>query len=359
MLSATLAVAIFLSAAATFAGQWTEVPGGAPNFSTLHGVAVISSNDAWAVGGLGNNGSHTLIEHWDGTSWSVAAVPQLGGNLLGVAARTSDDVLAVGQSEAAGQVHSLIVRWNGNRWIVLPSPNVGTYDVLYGVYIVTRNDAWAVGYSLLPDYVYTLMHWDGTSWSLVNGPPANSSALLSVKAFRRHDKTDEVWAVGYKDFNGSTASTFTLHYDGTTWSEVPSPNVDDQNYLASVDGANPSDMWAVGDSGEGVSVSHYLALHWDGAVWSVVPTPMDNGNSQFYGLTVLSSANIIAVGESDGVPSSAHWDGTQWRVVPTPPVTNNSGFLWAISSHDQSVWAVGQQGFGVGEPDDLLLTWIR
>ena len=62
---------------------------------------------------------------------------------------------------------------------------------------------------------------------------------------------------------------------------MPSPNVDDQNYLASVDGANPSDMWAVGDSGEGVSVSHYLALHWDGAVWSVVPTPMDNGNSQF------------------------------------------------------------------------------
>jgi hypothetical protein len=108
----------------------------------------------------------------------------------------------------------LIVRWDGKHWIVLPSPNVGTYDILLGVDIVTRNDAWAIGYSLLPNFVYILMHWDGTGWSLVNGPTANGSVLNSLKGFKRRDDTDEAWAVGYKDF-GLTSSSFTLHFDGT------------------------------------------------------------------------------------------------------------------------------------------------
>src|SRR5439155_15535056 len=165
---------------------------------------------------------------------------------------------------------------------------------------ISHNDAWAVGYSLSLDIgdVYILMHWDGTSWSLVNGPPANSSVLLSVKAFA----TDDVWAVGYKDFdiNQNTSSTFTLHWDGTAWSEVPSPNVGDGNYLHGVDGATPNDVWAVGSSNLGA-----LAMHWDGAVWTVVPTPV----AQFSALTVLSSANIIAVGANGATPSSARWDG--------------------------------------------------
>ena len=111
------------------------------------------------------------------------------GTLLnGVAALSSTDVWAVGQNG----VHSLVEHWNGQRWVVVPSPIVGTYDVLTAVSAISHNDAWAVGYSISPNNVYILMHWDGTIWSVVNGPPANSSALRSVKAFA----TDDVWAVG-------------------------------------------------------------------------------------------------------------------------------------------------------------------
>jgi hypothetical protein len=197
ILSATFSCAIFLKAAATFAGQWTEVPGGAsPHPSALFGIAAVSANDIWAVGSWGQNGGRALIEHWDGTNWSVAAVQPPGTQLLGVAARSPSDVWAVGSITVLGQIQTLVEHWNGQRWVVVPSPKVGTYDWLYAVCIISRNDAWAVGYSLslgIGD-VYILMHWDGTSWSLVNGPPANSSVLLSVKAFA----TDDVWAVGYK-----------------------------------------------------------------------------------------------------------------------------------------------------------------
>ena len=45
---------------------------------------------------------------------------------------------------------------------------------------------------------------------------------------------------------GNTPTTLTLHWDGTAWSRIPSPNVEMQNYLSGVDGMVPDDVWAVG-----------------------------------------------------------------------------------------------------------------
>ena len=138
----TFSFAIFLNATATFAGQWTEVPGGAaPHPSALNGIAAVSANDIWAVGSWGQNGGQGLIEHWDGTNWSVAALLPQGTLLLGVAAQSSRDVWAVGQNVA----QTLVEHWNGRRWVAVPSPSVGTHDTLYAVCVISRNDAWAVG----------------------------------------------------------------------------------------------------------------------------------------------------------------------------------------------------------------------
>ena len=185
----------------------------------------------------------------------------------------------------------------------------------------------------------------------MNGPPANGSALFSLKAFA----TNDVWAVGYKDYdyNQNTSSTFTLHWDGTAWSEIPSPNVIDTGSLRGVDGAAPNDVWAVGGTNLGG-----LAMHWDGTVWTVVPMP----TAGFFAVTVLSSNNAIAVGGGlDGAPASARWDGTQWSVVPTPPVFENAGSLWGVSSRDGSTWAVGFQGFFSHRTSgyDLIFNWTR
>jgi hypothetical protein len=342
LLSATFSCAIFLKAAAIFAGQWTEVPGAGLNNSGLSGVAVVSDNDVWAVGHLR---PRALIEHWDGTNWSVAAVRAPGTLLNGVAALSSSDVWAVGQNG----VHSLVEHWNGQRWVMVPSPSIGTYDVLTAVCAISRNDAWAVGFSI--PFVYILMHWDGTIWSVVNGPPANSSGLSSVKAFA----TDDVWAVGWKDYDGNhfTSSTFTVHWDGTTWSEIPSPNVGmGFKSLGGVDGVAPNDVWAVGSSG--LSSVGALTMHWDGTAWTVVPTLTDGW---FSAVKAFSATDVFAVGTSGNKPLSARWDGTLWRVIPTPPV-NIPGWLSEISGLDGSIWAVGVQG-----PDrkatDLIFNWTQ
>ena len=337
--SATLSFTIFLDASAIFAGQWTEVPGAGLNNGGLSGVVVVSANDVWAVGTLP---TRAVIEHWDGTNWSVAAVGTPPSLLYAVAALSSSDVWAVGQNG----VQTLVEHWNGQRWVMVPSPSISTYDVLTAVCAISHNDAWAVGFSI-PDR-YILMHWDGTTWSVLNGPPANSSALLSVKAFA----TDDVWAVGYKDYDNThgTSSTFTLHWDGKTWSEIPSPNVATgfQN-LIGVDGAAPNDVWAVGSSSLGA-----LAMHWNGTAWTVAPTTMENG--WFDAVKAFSATNVFAVGTIGNQPLSARWDGTLWRVIPTPPV-NNSGFLSAISGRGGSIWAVGEQGFS--DQTDLIFSWTQ
>ena len=61
--------------------QWSVVP--SPNGSStsnLSAVAAVSANDIWAVGSSGNqmSGAQTLIEHWNGLSWSVVTSPNPG-----------------------------------------------------------------------------------------------------------------------------------------------------------------------------------------------------------------------------------------------------------------------------------------
>src|SRR5438477_12998191 len=76
----------------TSCGKWSVVP--SPNSNVvpngLSAVATVSANDVWAVGSSGSqmSGGQTLIEHWNGTSWSVVKSPSPGtdyNTLTGVA----------------------------------------------------------------------------------------------------------------------------------------------------------------------------------------------------------------------------------------------------------------------------------
>ena len=73
-------------------------------------------------------------------------------------------------------VQTLVEHWNGSAWSVVPSPNApGTRsNSLVSVSAVAANDVWAVGYSLIGFTHQTLIeHWDGSSWTWcrVRTPP--------------------------------------------------------------------------------------------------------------------------------------------------------------------------------------------
>lgn len=108
---------------------WSVVPMAQPGTNTpsIHAVTAISPTDAWAVGeDIGATsavGGSTLIEHWNGSKWSIVPSPTPGADpfLTGVAARGPSDVYAVGSnlpSINGGADEGMILRWNGSAWSV-------------------------------------------------------------------------------------------------------------------------------------------------------------------------------------------------------------------------------------------------
>jgi hypothetical protein len=136
---------------------WSVVPMQQPgtNTPTIGAVTAISATDAWAVGedtgATSAVGGSTLIEQWNGTSWSIVPSPTPGADpgLIGVAARGSSDVYAVGSnlpSINGGAVQGLILRWNGSTWSQDTDPTDGTYSPLFAAATVPgAANEWAVG----------------------------------------------------------------------------------------------------------------------------------------------------------------------------------------------------------------------
>jgi hypothetical protein len=85
------------------------------------------------------------------------------------------------------------------------------------------------------------------------------------------DSATDAWAVGYYIVNPTTevAETLALHWNGTKWSKVASPNPGNGNGLSSVSADSATDAWAVGYYANPTTGSQEtLALHWNGTSWS-------------------------------------------------------------------------------------------
>src|SRR5207253_5161606 len=117
------------------------------------------------------------------------------------------------------------------------------------------------------------------------------------------------------------------------------------NVLKSLSAAAPNDIWAVGSA-----ASDSLAMHWDGTLWTIVPTPDLPLNAPLEGVTAIASNDVWAVGfQSDpGSLNSSnvilHWNGSAFSVVPSPNPGGNSvdnlHDVAAAAAND--VWAVGE-----------------
>jgi hypothetical protein len=124
-------------------------PNGAGVQAGLLSVAALSSTDVW-VGG--NSGPATLIEHWNGTHWTVVPSPTPPGTLFnpvsGLAPVSTSNVWAVGQTQngTSGSPSTLIEHWNGTSWSLVASPSPGSQAVLTGAAADrSSGQAWAVG----------------------------------------------------------------------------------------------------------------------------------------------------------------------------------------------------------------------
>jgi hypothetical protein len=315
------------------------------NDNKLLGVAALSASEAWSVGyyqaGTCLCSHRTLAEHWNGTAWSIVPTPNAAtgsgdyDSLQGTAALSPTDVWAAGYSGNASQDadRSLIERWQGTTWSIARSPNPYTSQDLYGIAAVSSDDVWAVGgfFNASPyGYGALIEHWNGTRWSVVPNPA--TTALYGVTALTDND----VWAVG-----GSQV----LHWNGTAWSLVSSPPGD--YYLRSATGVSAADVWAVGyqliPSGEGYYYAD-LVEHWDGQSWSVVrdASPYPAYSNYLNGVAALSATSVWAVGTANGLSFAETWNGTRWTKVTSANVGTSNNTFEAAAANAGSVWAVGE-----------------
>lgn len=328
-------------------------------------IAAVTDTDVWSVGfGLQNGTNMVLTQHWDGIAWNTvpAELPTDPFSFFqGVTALSSRNVWAVGYSldQDGVSFSNLIEHWDGTSWQIVPSPNVDLRsNSLVAIAAVSSNDIWAAGYtntiSGAPQLLPLALHWDGTAWAIVPTPRTSGGALLALKAFSSND----VWAVG-EDLASSghtvTSTTYILHWDGTLWTVVPSPNNPVAvNVLLSVSGVASNDLWAVGFAGASFVDNGALALHWDGSTWTIVPTAPTSGADPLSAVVAVKPGNVWAVGTVDGMPLTERWNGSAWSVFPTPPVEPGAGLVAISRSRSGSLWASGYQG-----SDELFLKLAR
>ena len=128
---------------------WSIVPSvtePAPSGGYLSGLGCVSASDCWASGAT-TNGSGTasgmLMEHWDGSTWTDASASVPGstspGILAGISCLSSTQCWAAGSTGSfnnggpGAQLQSVVEYWNGSSWSVQPSPQVTALSFLNSV----------------------------------------------------------------------------------------------------------------------------------------------------------------------------------------------------------------------------------
>ena len=194
------------------------------------------------------------------------------------------------------------------------------------------------------------LHWDGTTWSVVSSPAIQDQYLefYGVSVLGPND----VWAVGYHKNYSVDITTLIAHWDGTAWTIVPSPNAATYNVLWGVAALDLSNVWAVGEQEEGNQV---LIEHWDGTSWTIVSSAQTGG---LYDIAARNANDIWAVGKADHAGHASltmHWDGTTWSAVPGPGEGSNFTKLHGvIVTGTDSAWAAGTIA-GTGAPYHSLI----
>ncbi|GDY33627.1 alkaline phosphatase family protein [Gandjariella thermophila] len=356
--SAQSQIAKGTSASLTCNGAWNQVP--SPNSGNLDndlaGVSAASTTDAWAVGTYYPSNSpnvlSTMAEHWDGRSWTEFQLPNVGLNensLLGVSELPTGKAWAVGYYINANWVQqALVEHYDGTKWSVVSNPNPGAGgDIFYGVTAIADNDVWAVGTQKDANGTFHPLteHWDGSTWSVVSpvDPNGGGNTLYAVKAVA----SNSVYAVGQTG-TSFPSKALVEHWDGTKWSQLPSPaDTTDSLTTLGVTGSDTA-LTLVGDREN--STTPYTTEVAAGAPSSLALVNSPNngtGENDLFGTTTAADGSTYAAGWYIN-PSGTHQTlilhnvNGKWTIDNSPNVnTGDNGFASVAQVPGGGQWAVG------------------
>jgi hypothetical protein len=306
--------------------------------------------------------------------WAVVASPnssftRTSNYLTATTCATPADCWAVGYyNGTVATLQTLIERWDGTRWATVPSPNTGVTqgNVLRAVTCVSASDCWAVGsWSEPASPSRTLaLHWDGTAWSIVPTPNTGDGDYNYLAGVACAGPA-ACSAVGYRS-TPQGFQTLALRWDGTAWSIVASPNGSgaQQSFLDAVTCGAAGDCWAVGWYVQGTTgFNQTLVLRWNGTAWAAVGSPnaLLSTHNDLHGVACAAANDCWAVGAAYNGRAqqtlALRWNGTAWSVVTSPSsAATADNTLRAVSCSSASdCWAVGNRAAGAAQT--LALRW--
>lgn len=202
-----------------------------------------------------------------------------------------------------------------------------TSNTIESIWAIASNDIWAGGAA------GTLLHYDGTAWTLYTAwgqgdfaQPPSTSFFHGIWGVASND----VWAVG--------SGGIIYHYDGVRWRSRPSPVMQS---LYSIWGVSKSEIWAVGQVP--TSNSQPVFLHYDGSSWQPIINSVI-GTSTLSGVWAANPNSIYASTSSS--TTLVYFSGTSWSAISTGAALPTGKGLHAIwgTPDAKTIFAVGDGG---------------
>jgi hypothetical protein len=289
--------------------QAVPSPAGA-SYAVLNGVSCSSATACTAVGYYEAGTTYlALAERWNGTAWSIQATQATGGPatyLQSVSCRSATACVAVGQYDNSGVYLAIAESWNGSTWRIQFTPVTGgQYNYLSGVSCRAADACVAVGsyyVSKAKTYVTLAESWNGSVWTLTPTPATGgtNAELYGVSC----TSADACTAAGSYDNSSVTQVTLAERWDGTAWSiqSTPNPAGSLGSILYAISCTSATACTGVGNTFVDPAGNETMAETWNGTAWTVQPTPNadpfpDNGYGSFlYGVSCQTASVCTAVG---------------------------------------------------------------
>lgn len=283
------------------AGQWQQVP--SPTEQPLYGIFMLSRSEGWAVGGGGT------ILHYTAGDWVRFSSPSRG-ELTAIHMTSPDDGWIVGE-------YTLPLHYQAGRWTEL-----GTDDSpmakqrLSALVMFNQNEGWTLGDNGYMSEHSDILHYQNGSWAVNSGETYPGLTAVDMVS------PNEGWAVGLS----------IVHYLKGRWTELGQPVAGlgqaTLPYIRAIDMVTANSGWAVGNRG--------VILHYQDGVWSVVATPTDK---DLYSIQMTSTEDGWAAGAAGVI---LHYHGGKWSKVAGPEMSLSLTSVDMVSANEG--WAVGENG---------------
>lgn len=213
------------------------------------------------------------------------------------------------------------------------------------------NDVWAVGFltRVTAGSATTsslVLHWDGSSWRQVRTPEVGAVRAVAVEA------DGGAWATAWG--MGPEARQHMLRWDGQAWSDYMLPAR--AGLMTDIVAIAPNDVWAVGSKTDPMvtrgkyswNPEHVRLAHWDGTSWTTVAPPAGARRGFLRSVSATGPQDVWAVGRRDlpggtaAGPLALHWDGSSWTRVPG--VIGGAPWLETVAALSPTdVWTGGEK----------------